>query len=69
MVVTINDTVNLDGKTGEATFIQYDNELKEPISSIIDIDPTTKQMVVLGRVITVTTDTIFDDSNSTIKCD
>lgn len=63
MVVTINGTVNSDGKTGKATFIQYDNELKGPISSITVIDLTTKEIVVLGRTITVTTDTVFDDDS------
>lgn len=63
MVVTINGTINADGKTGQATFIQYDNELKGPISLVTDIDVITKEITVLGRIVTVTTDTVFDDDN------
>lgn len=64
MVVTINGTLNADGVTGQATLIQYDNELKGPISSITEIDLFTKELIVLGRTITVTTDTVFDDDDN-----
>lgn len=61
MVVKINGSVNADGKTGTASFIQYDNELKGPVTSVTDIDATTKEIEILGRTVTVTTDTVFDD--------
>jgi len=59
MVVTIQGTVNADGTTGTASFIQYDNELKGPISAITD-NITTKQITILSKVVTVNADTVFD---------
>ncbi len=63
MVVTVNGTVNADGVTGTATSIQYDNELKGPISNISPYDPLTleRTFTVLGKTITANADTIFDD--------
>jgi len=63
MMVTIKGAVNADGTTGSASFIQYDNELKGPITNISAFNTTTleRTFTVLGKTITVNADTIYDD--------
>ncbi len=66
MVVTVNGTVNADGTTGTASFIQYDNELKGPVSNITAYDPLTleRTFTLLGQTVTVNADTVFDDDEN-----
>ncbi|MEW6691797.1 MAG: DUF5666 domain-containing protein [Pseudomonadota bacterium] len=57
MVVTVEGTVNADGKTGTATSISYDASLKGPIgtvgAAVTNGTSTTRELTILGMVVVV----------------
>lgn len=62
MLVTVRGSSS-DGDNWSASQITYDNELKGPVSSIMDDpnDPTRKTVVILGQSVLLDANTIFDD--------
>jgi Domain of unknown function (DUF5666) len=58
-VVAIQGTVNPDGTTGVATNVSYAAELRGPVTAV---DATAGTFTVLGQVVRITDDTLFDDS-------
>lgn len=58
-VVTIKGTVNPDGTTGVATQVTFSAELRGPVSAV---DATAATFAVLGQLVRITDDTLFDDS-------
>jgi hypothetical protein len=60
MVVTVQGQVNADGSTGDATSIQYTDELKGLVVSNGIVAPsTTGVIIIMGQRITVTANTVF----------
>lgn len=57
-VVTIEGTVNPDGRTGVAEHVSFEDDLEGPISSI---DPASQTFVVVGQTVIVDDLTSFDD--------
>ncbi len=57
--VTIRGTVNPDGTTGVATAVSSSAELRGPVTQV---DTTAGTFTVLGQVVRITDDTLFDDS-------
>jgi len=55
MVVSLSGELDADGKTGSATSIHYDEQIKGPLESI---DLAANSLVILGQII------IFDDLTS-----
>jgi hypothetical protein len=64
MVVTVNGTVNEDGKTGKANVVVFDDEVQGPVAAIeVGLDGDTKLLNILGvEVIVERTSTVFDDT-------
>ncbi|MEZ5502057.1 MAG: DUF5666 domain-containing protein [Halioglobus sp.] len=62
MVVTVRGTLNEDGRTGTATEVVYDDEVRGPVSSIVaGPDGDTLLIKVLGvSIIAERTGTVFD---------
>ncbi len=60
-IVTIVGVINDDGRTGVATSIHYDDDLKGPVQAI---DLAAGELTVLGQTVLVDTSTVFDDSLS-----
>jgi hypothetical protein len=58
-VITIKGTVNPDGTTGVATDVSFTAELRGPVSAVDVVNAT---FTVLGQVVRITDDTLFDDS-------
>jgi hypothetical protein len=58
-VVTIKGTVNPDGTTGVATQVSYSADLRGPVSQV---DTTAGTFTVLGQLVRISDDTVFDDS-------
>jgi hypothetical protein len=58
-IVTISGTVSSDGKTGTATQVMFNGDVRGPIASI-NIDANT--FVVLGQTVKVTTATLLDSN-------
>jgi hypothetical protein len=58
-IVTIKGTVNPDGVTGAATQVSYTADLR---GSVTQVDVTAGTFTVLGQLVRVTDDTVFDDS-------
>ena len=63
MVVTVRGSSDDDGRSWSADSIEYDNELKGPVSSIVTdpADATQKIAVILGQTIIIGSVTAFDD--------
>ncbi|MDH4105196.1 MAG: DUF5666 domain-containing protein [Gammaproteobacteria bacterium] len=57
-VVRVEGTIETDGVTGTATRIVFDDEVEGPVQSI---DLAGASLVVLGRTVTVSARTSFDD--------
>jgi len=51
--VTVEGTGNLDDITAVAVRVIYNDNVAGPVESIRDIDPTTKEIVVLGQIVIV----------------
>ena len=60
MVVEVEGTFNDSGTTGTADSIAYNDNLQGPVTSITDIDATTKRTVVLGQTVIIDGQTAFD---------
>jgi len=63
MVVKVKGSVNLDGRTGSASQIIYEDELEGPVQSLTPdpADANLKHLTILGVPITVSSvDTFFD---------
>lgn len=58
-VVTIKGTVNPDGTTGVATQVSFTVDLRGPVSQV---DATAGTFTVLGQLVRIADDTLFDDS-------
>lgn len=58
-VITVRGTRNDDGTTGTANTIRFDNELVGDVSTVSNTDGS---FVILGQTISVTPETIIDDS-------
>jgi len=65
-VVTIQGTVSSDGTTGVATSVNFSAELRGPVTQV---DATAGTLTVLGQVVRITDDTLFDDSFTTASID
>jgi len=64
MMVTVSGEIDDNGKTGRASHIAYENELKGPISTITpDTDPTMATLTILGQAVLVDGNTTFDDDH------
>jgi len=63
MVVEVSGTFDDNGTTGTADSISYNDNLEGPITSITDIDATTKQAVVLGQSVIIDGQTAFDSTS------
>jgi hypothetical protein len=63
MVVTVRGSSDDDGLNWSADRIDYDNELKGPVSSIAPdpADATGKIAVILGQSVIISVDTVIDD--------
>ena len=63
MVVTVDGTVNEDGRTGTAHAVVFDDEVQGPVDSIeVSLDGDTLLLNILGLgVIAERTSTVFDD--------
>lgn len=63
MIVTVKGSLDDSGRSGQATHISYDNELKGPVSSITTDpnDTTIKTLVILGQLVEVNSNTTIDD--------
>jgi len=63
MIVTVEGTRSDDGMNGRATHIEYDNELKGPVSSVTPdpLDTTIKTLTILGQSVEVNANTTIDD--------
>ncbi|MDJ0833657.1 MAG: DUF5666 domain-containing protein [Gammaproteobacteria bacterium] len=64
MLVQVDGSINPDGVSGTATSIFYDNEVEGPVSNIDISDPANIIITILGRDITVTADTQFDNDDN-----
>jgi len=62
MVVTVEGTVNEDGRTGTATSVVYGDNLQGPISAINQL---TGSFTVLGQTIHTYQGTVFDTGSAT----
>ena len=58
MVVTVNGTLNADGITGIADFVDYDDSVEGPIASI---DLVNNDFIVLGQRVHVDNSTVYDN--------
>ncbi len=58
-VVTISGDVNDDGVTGVATMVSYAADLRGPVTQV---DATAGTFTVLGQLVRIADDTLFDDS-------
>lgn len=58
-VVTIQGTVNPDGTTGVATSVGFSSDLR---GSVTQVDASAGTFTVLGQVVRITDDTLFDNS-------
>jgi hypothetical protein len=58
MVVTVTGILNNDGVTGTAESIQYDDAVQGPV---LDIDPFTRRITVMGINVTVQNNTVFSN--------
>lgn len=63
MVVTVRGSSDDDGRSWSADRIEYDNELKGPVTSIgpDPMDPTQKIAEILGQTVFITLATVIDD--------
>jgi len=61
MVVTVEGTVNADGRTGVATSVVYGDNLQGPISAI---NPLNGDLTVLGQTIHTYQGTVFDTGSA-----
>jgi hypothetical protein len=52
-VVTVEGTGNLDNINAVANRVTYNDNVAGPVESLRDIDPTTKEIVVLGQIVIV----------------
>ena len=52
-VVTVEGTGNLDNINAVAVRVNYNDNVAGPVESLRDIDPTTKEIVVLGQIVIV----------------
>jgi hypothetical protein len=59
MIVTVRGSRDDDGYYADS--IDYDNELKGPVSAIDIIDGSSKTLTILGQTVLVTLDTKIDD--------
>lgn len=59
MLVTLNGSVNADGKTGVAHSIKYADQLEGVVSVNNVATNGTGTLVVMGQTVTVTTETVF----------
>lgn len=70
MKVGVMGTINDDGITGNASSIDFDEELQGPVSGITIGDGQTRSFTVLGTsVIIDSNDTRFDDDSGTFSFD
>jgi hypothetical protein len=58
-VVTVEGTGILDDINAKAVLVIYDDNVRGPVESILDIDATTKEIVVLGQIVIVNVITKF----------
>jgi uncharacterized protein DUF5666 len=65
-IVTIKGTVNADGVTGVATDVSYTADLRGPVTQV-DLNAGT--FTILGQLVRVADDTLFDDSLQTPSLD
>jgi hypothetical protein len=63
MVVAVEGTFNKDGLTGKADRITYEPLVRGPVDSI-DLDE--ESLVVLGRTVSTSDDTVFEGCNSEV---
>ena len=63
MIVTVRGTHSNDGTSGRATYIEYDNEIKGPVSAITPdpMDATRVTLTILGQPVEVNANTTIDD--------
>ena len=59
MVVTVEGTGTEDNNSGIADRVTYNENVEGPVESIGDIDPSTKEIVVLGQTVIVNVITEF----------
>jgi hypothetical protein len=65
-VVRISGTIDDDGVDGDADEVEFDDNVTGPIESI---EVATGQIVVMGQLVLITTETSFDDSISPASID
>lgn len=63
MIVTVKGSKSDDDSSGSATHIEYDNELKGPVSGITPdpLDATRKTLAILGQSVEINANTTIDD--------
>jgi len=66
MVVTLDGSVNADGKTGKATHIDYADELEGIVSAVNIAADGTGTLTVMGQTVKVDAATKFESKVSTI---
>jgi hypothetical protein len=60
MLVTLQGTVNADGKTGTATSISYADRMEGVVTANTITSGGTGTLTIMGQTVTVTADTVFD---------
>lgn len=58
-VVTLRGTVNADGRTGTANEVTFTSDVKGDVG---EVDPTARTFRVLGQVVRVNDETLFDEA-------
>lgn len=66
MVVTLEGSVNADGKTGVATHIEYDDELEGVVSAVNLAADGTGTLMVMGQTVKISATTTFASKVSSI---
>ncbi len=66
MLVLVDGKINANGLTGTADRIIYENEVEGPVSNVDNSDPANIIITILGRDITVTADTRFDNDDNNL---
>ena len=63
MIVTVKGSKSNDGMSGSASHIEYDNEIKGPVSAITPdpLDATRKILTILAQSVEVNANTTIDD--------
>lgn len=60
MIVRVTGSRNVDGLTGTATGVIFDKDIEGPIGAVVEVNDTTKTVLVLGRLVTVTDGIVFE---------